>query len=129
MTGRSCGRKGKDGRPRLHTICGILLHSSLVVTLEGLPLGISSVKFWTRKKFKGTNALRGKVNATRIPIEEKESYRWVASLRQATELLGSPKRCVHIGDRESDIYELFCAAQDAGTRRACAPRQRGPIAV
>lgn len=21
-------------------------------------------------------------------------------------------RCVHIGDRESDIYELFCAAQE-----------------
>jgi FMN phosphatase YigB (HAD superfamily) len=36
-------------------------------------------------------------------------------LKQSTTLLGEPQRCVHIGDRESDIYELFCAAQEAGT--------------
>ena len=126
--GKTCvvpsGHK-KDGRQALHTVCGVLMHASLVVTTEGLPLGLAAVKFWTRKKFKGTNALKGKVNATRIPIEEKESYRWVASLRQSTELLGSPKRCVHIGDRESDIYELFCAAQDAGASflvRTCVDR-------
>jgi len=36
--------------------------------------------------------------------------------------------CVHIGDRESDIYELFCAAQDAGTHfliRTCVNRLAG----
>jgi hypothetical protein len=26
----------------------------------------------------------------------------------------APERCVHIGDRASDIYELFCLAQDLG---------------
>ncbi|MDP4027313.1 hypothetical protein Q8W71_32645 [Methylobacterium sp. NEAU 140] len=31
-------------------------------------------------------------------------------------LLGAPERCVHVADRESDIYELFCLAQDLGTR-------------
>ncbi len=41
VTTVSYGGKGKGGRPRLHTTCGILLHSSLVVTLEGLPLGIA----------------------------------------------------------------------------------------
>lgn len=24
-------------------------------------------------------------------------------------------RCVHVGDRESDIYELFCTAHELGT--------------
>lgn len=105
----------KAGRPSIRTVCGLLMHSSLVVTPEGLPLGLAAVKFWTRKKFKGTNALRGKVNATRMPIEQKESFRWVENMRQSTELLGDPGRCVHIGDRESDIFELFCAAQEAGT--------------
>lgn len=126
--GKTCvvqsGHK-KNGRQALHTVCGVLMHASLAVTTDGLPLGLAAVKFWTRKKFKGTNALRGKVNATRIPIEEKESYRWIASLRQATELLESPQRCVHIGDRESDIYELFCAARDVGTSflvRTCVDR-------
>ena len=30
-----------DGRPRYYTGCGILMHSSLAVTSEGLPLGLS----------------------------------------------------------------------------------------
>ena len=28
------------------------------VTTDGLPLGMAAAKFWTRKKFKGTNALK-----------------------------------------------------------------------
>src|SRR5882762_8401509 len=46
--------RDKAGRLRSHTVCGILMHSSLAVTTEGLPLGLAAVKFWTRKKFKGT---------------------------------------------------------------------------
>jgi hypothetical protein len=116
---------GKDGRPRFHTVCGILMHSSLVVTLEGLPLGLSATKFWTRKKFKGCNALKKKINPTRVPIEEKESMRWIDNLKQSTSLLREPGRCIHIGDRESDIYELFCAAQQIRTHflvRTCVDR-------
>ncbi len=33
-----------DGRPRHYTACGILMHSSLVVTTDGLPLGIAAIK-------------------------------------------------------------------------------------
>ena len=108
---------GKRKRGRLHhfTVCGILMHSSLAVTTEGLPLGLTAIKFWTRSKFKGTNALKCKINPTRVPIAEKESFRWLENLKQSTTLLGEPQRCVHIGDRESDIYELFCAAKEAGT--------------
>ena len=39
-----------------------------------------------------------------------------------------PGRCVHIADRESDIFELFCAAQDAKTHflvRTCVDRLCG----
>ena len=41
-----------------HPLCGISMHSSLVVTTAGLPLGLAAVKFWTRKAFKGTNELK-----------------------------------------------------------------------
>jgi len=58
-----------------HTVCGILMHSSLALTREGLPLGLAAVRFWTRKKFKGTAALKRKINPTRVPIEQKESSR------------------------------------------------------
>src|SRR5215831_2010591 len=117
--------KDKAGRLRQHTVCGILMHSSLIVTLEGLPLGLCAIKFWTRKQFKGTNALKKRINPTRVPIEEKESIRWIDNIQQATNLLQAPERCIHIGDRESDIYELFCAAQEVQTHflvRTCVDR-------
>lgn len=116
---------GKQGPPRFHTSCGILMHSSLVTTSEGLPLGLAAIKFWNRDKFHGANALKRRINPTRVPIEKKESIRWLENLRQSTQLLGDPKRCVHIGDRESDIYELFCLADQLGTHfvvRTCVDR-------
>ena len=118
----------RDGTPRRYTACGILMHSSLAVTTQGLPLGLTAIKFWNRDKFKGANALKKRINPTRVPIERKESIRWLENLSQSTALLGAPDRCVHIGDRESDIYELFCAAKDAGTHfllRTCVDRLAG----
>jgi Transposase DNA-binding/Transposase Tn5 dimerisation domain len=117
------------------TKCGLLMHSSLAITTAGKPLGLTAVKFWTRKKFKGTNALKGRgkdggrhsVNATRIPIEQKESIRWLENLQQSTQL-ANPGRCIHIGDRESDIYELFCLAEEENTHflvRTCVDRLAG----
>jgi hypothetical protein len=86
-------------------LCGISMHSSLAVTEGGLPLGLSAVKFWTRKEFKGANELKRHINPTRVPIGDKESVRWVDNLVETTALLGSPQRCVHIVDRGADIYE------------------------
>lgn len=117
--------RDRDGKPRSYTQCGLLMHTGLVVTPEGLPLGLAAAKFWTRSKFKGTNALKRHVNPTRVPIERKESVRWLEGMRQSTALLGAPSRCVHVGDRENDIYEFFCAARDAGTHflvRICVDR-------
>lgn len=130
------GQKNKEGRQRMHTVCGILMHSSLAVTTEGLPLGLAAIKLWTRKKFKGTNALkcrdidggRPSVNMTRIPIEKKESIRWLQNVRQSMEHFGDAGRCIHIGDRESDIYELFSECESLGTRfvfRTCVDRRSG----
>lgn len=128
ITRRSVAGAYRDGAIRYYTACGILMHSSLAVTPEGLPLGLTAAKFWTREKFKGTNALKRKINPTRVPIEQKESVRWLENLSRSTALLGDPARCVHIGDRESDIYELFCTARDSGTHfllRTCVDRLAG----
>jgi hypothetical protein len=117
-----------DQSPQHYVVCGILMHSSLAVTMGGLPLGLAAMKFWTRKKFKGCNALKKKINPTRVPIEKKESIRWLENMKQSTALFQDSRRCVHIGDRESDIYELFCAAQAAETHflvRTCVDRLAG----
>ncbi len=117
-----------DSRPRYHTTSGVLTHSSLVVAREGLPLGLAAIKFWTRDKFHGANALKRRINPTRVSTEQKESYRWLEKVKQSTALLPWPERPVHIGDRESDSYELFSIAQDAGTHfllRTCVDRPAG----
>lgn len=100
----------------------------LVVTTEDLPLGLAAAQVWTRKEFKGTNGLKRHINPTRVPIEEKESIRWLSSLAQSSALLGDLGRCVYVGDRENDIYEFFCAAREAGTHflvRTCVDRLAG----
>ena len=48
--------RDKAARLRSHTVCGILMHSSLAVTIEGMLLGLAAVKFRARKKFRGTSA-------------------------------------------------------------------------
>lgn len=119
------GRKLEEGRYQKHAVCGLLKHASLAITPDGLPLGLTAAKFWSRSRFKGTTALKRKINPTRVPIEQKESMRWLDNLRLSTELAGAPKRCVHIGDRESDIYELYCLAEELGTNflvRSCVDR-------
>ena len=125
FTRTSTGGKEKDGRFRQHTLCGLLMHASLAITPEGLPLGLTAGKVWSRDKFKGTAALKRRINPTPVPIGQKESIRWRDNLRQSTELIGAPDRCVHIGDRASDIYELCCLAQDLGPSflvRSCVDR-------
>jgi hypothetical protein len=123
---RPTGVRRKD-LPQYRVQCGIHMHSSLVVTPEGLPLGLAAIKFFSRKKFKGVRAMQKKgMNSTTRLLSQKESVRWVENLVHANTVLGSPERCVHVGDRESDIYELFHTALKIGTHflvRICNDRK------
>jgi hypothetical protein len=58
------------------------------------------------------------INSTaqaKIPIEEKESYRWIADHKELETLFGqmSQHRIVHLIDSEGDIFELFSARKFA----------------
>lgn len=68
MTYKSYMRKSKKGRPLHSVICGILMHSSLAVTTDGLPLGLAAIKFGAGASSKGTNALKRKINPTRVKL-------------------------------------------------------------
>jgi hypothetical protein len=61
------------GRHGTHTACGVLLHSSLAVTTDGLPLGLAATKFWTRKAFKGTTGSSldnaPSLRSTHLPVQ------------------------------------------------------------
>ena len=104
---------GRDGKRHKITVRRILMHSSMAFTPDGLPLGMTSIKFWEhdRSEKKG----KKKTHPYKVPVEEKKTYRWLESMRQATASSSDPASCVHIGDRESDIYELFSLASELGT--------------
>ncbi len=92
---------------------GLLLHDTMAFTEEGTPLGILDAQCWARDPQD-----RGKrYRRHDLPIEQKESMKWLRSFRKVAEL---QKLCPHtllvsIGDRESDLYELFVeAVKDPG---------------
>ena len=88
---------------------GFLLHSALALTAEGVPLGLVGQIAWARdSKTRGKSAHR-----KQLSIEEKESYRWLQIQQQIRTRVPDGTRTVLIGDRESDIYDLFIAPRDS----------------
>jgi hypothetical protein len=87
------------------TLIGLLLHDTLAFTEEGTPLGVLDAQCWARdEEEKGK-----KYKRKQLPIEQKESMKWLRSFRKVAEVqkLCPETMLVSIGDRESDIYELF----------------------
>jgi hypothetical protein len=96
---------GNKGRSGLHTNCGILRHSSLVMSREGLPVGLAAIKFWNRDKFHGANALKRRINPTRVPIEKKgRKHSLVGESASSHRVAGrSEALCSHRGSGERHI--------------------------
>ncbi|WP_208640220.1 hypothetical protein [Massilia violaceinigra] len=53
--------------------CGILMHSSLAMTTEGVSPGLAAIKFWTRSKFKGCNALRKTIYPAQVEADHRSA--------------------------------------------------------
>lgn len=84
---------------------GFAIHSSLAVTAEGIPLGLASQCIYQHYEKQETHK--------KLPIEEKESYRWLSGLRLFDKHLPKQDNIIHICDREGDIFEvLSCAYQE-----------------
>lgn len=122
ITYRVNSGKDKAGRFWMHMVCGLLMNSSLAVTLDGLPLRPFRHRVLGADEVQGNRSAQKKINPTRVPIEGKESFRWLENMRQSMALFGDPARCILVGDRESDIYELFSAAHDRCALLRSAPR-------
>jgi hypothetical protein len=91
---------------------GLVVHGTMAFTPTGLPLGLIDLQSWARDDENFGKRHRRK----ELPIEEKESFKWIESFRQARAL---QERCpstrlISVGDRESDVYELFLEAKRPG---------------
>jgi hypothetical protein len=88
---------------------GFIVHDTMAFSVEGTPLGLLNVQCWARDpKEEGKSEKRKK-----LPIEEKESFKWLKSYRAVAEVqeLCPETMLVSVGDREADIYELFHEAE------------------
>jgi hypothetical protein len=100
-----CNGLGDIGKNQTGAVSqGLKMHSSLAVSEEGLPLGVLDTQIYA-SHFDDNNAEK----AQNRPIEDKESYRWLRTiddLNDVAEYLPETE-LVAIGDRESDMFELF----------------------
>lgn len=99
--------------------CGFFLHPMLLIEAKGVGcLGLGAVTWWNRTKKKSPDYQK-------LPIEEKESIRWLDTAEATKKNLPSASMITIIADRESDIYEEWCRIPDARTHlltRACRDR-------
>ena len=84
---------------------GLLMHTVLAVTPDKTPLGILGIDIWARPLDEHGKAKKRKTR----PIEDKESHKWLTGLSKAESGVDENQALLVIGDRESDIYELFAA--------------------
>jgi hypothetical protein len=91
---------------------GLNVHTCMAFTPAGVALGILHQESFTRPT-PAPKAARRKSKAY-VPIEEKESNRWLTTMATSTAETPAGVRVVTVCDREGDMYELFAQASATG---------------
>jgi len=84
---------------------GLYDHTHLAVTPEGLCMGVVGAE-----EFDRTPESLGKTQQRKkLPIEQKESFRWLSGYRLACDMQREcpDTQIVSVADREADIYDIF----------------------
>jgi len=88
---------------------GLFVHPALAVdAADGSVLGLAGATIWRREAKKADDYQA-------LPIEAKESYKWIAAAQAARQALTETPLATVIGDREADIYEVFARLPDERT--------------
>ena len=92
---------------------GLHLHSTLVVTTDGVPLGLLGAKCEAPQAPKSQEEAQEKTSSSKKPLEQRKNFCWIESLRDSNALAGEmpSTRQVCVMDREADFYELFCESR------------------
>ena len=110
---RNCTGLGVIGKNQTRTESrGLRLHSTFVTDGAGIPLGVLNAQCYAPELKPQHSGRDGRY----IPIEEKETYRWVQAQRDVA-AVGSElanTRVINIMDREGDFFEDFHAWHSGG---------------
>lgn len=93
---------------------GLYHHAQLAVTPDKLPLGVLATENFDR----AAESLGQADQRATLPIEDKESFRWLKGYRVACEVATRcpGTRIVSVADREADLYDIYVEAQEAAAR-------------
>jgi len=100
---------GIIGRNQNKESIGFFLHGIFVEDqMDGTPCGFSSTELYNRSLERSTFDKSKRDILRTIPIEEKESYKWVGPcLNTRDEVLKDAEHITFVMDREGDIIEVF----------------------
>lgn len=100
---------------------GFFMHPMLVLDAETTAcLGYAAVHI--------ENRLEGAlINRQKLPIEDKESYRWISTAEISKRALSGASCVTFIGDRENDIYEFIARIPDKKTHIITRVRHDRPL--
>jgi hypothetical protein len=96
------GRDGQGGQ-------GFFVHTTLAVSATGVPLGLLDQQTWTR----GPQLLGQGGRRHKVPLEQRESYRWTETQAAINERLPAETTVITVADREADIFEFLAAERPA----------------
>lgn len=90
---------------------GIHIHPMVALTPEGLCLGV--LEFWRWVRDANDHGGKDRQNRLSRRLEEKESLRWVEGYKKVCLLQEQMEatQTVYMADRDSDLFELFEAAE------------------
>lgn len=84
---------------------GLFIHNTLLCDDKGIPECVFYQHFWSRD----ANTLSKKKARKHLPIQEKESHRWIEAVERVNNYFEqfADSTVINICDREGDIYELL----------------------
>jgi hypothetical protein len=83
---------------------GINVHSCLLITPEGVTMGLVDQSINTRETNKDPHSPHEK---QKRKIQDKESGRWLQTMQTAQNNAPKNAKLIHIADREGDMYEWY----------------------
>lgn len=98
-----CNGLGDVGKNQTGAISrGLKMHSWLALGEQGLALGVLATHIYAAH-------FDAKDKDHNRPIEEKQSYRWLRTIEELSEISKSvpQTQLIAVGDRASDLFELF----------------------
>lgn len=92
---------------------GAFHHPMVAFDAGGVALGLVGQESWVRTEISKASKAEKRTKRKRVPIEEKESCRWLRGVACAEQTAAAcpETTCVCVGDSESDIYDVFAAAR------------------